>query len=376
MRDVPSVPQPRRELDNAEPSAPPAAPADAQFWVRHALVGLIVTLVTVGVVVLYARGLPNAAGRRLTTLVLAGAVTSTGMFVAVCRAVRRNRHLPLFYLWSFAMVGLILIGCQVDSAVPSPMTYLLFLPLLFGSLAYPWPAVLGLGLADMLGLLLLTRLSPAGTALPGVLLGSTALATLMATLAAHNRGARERALQTLTQRLEEQALHDGLAECLNWRGFDLALDKEVDRARRYGHPLSLLALDIDRLKEINDAGGHAAGDDAIRRVTHALQGVARNSDVVGRLGGDEFAMLLPETTVDAAAIVAERLHDVLRTARGALPVTVSIGVAGWSGMSASGPESLLRAADSALYAAKRTGRDRTVRSADAVTPTAPSTSVA
>jgi diguanylate cyclase (GGDEF)-like protein len=199
----------------------------------------------------------------------------------------------------------------------------------------------------------------------------------MATLAAHNRGARERSLRTLTQRLEELALHDGLAECLNWRGFDLALGKEVDRARRYGHPLSLLALDIDRLKEINDVGGHAAGDDALRGVARALERLARHSDVVGRRGGDGLAVLLPETSLDDAEAVAQRLHEALRAAHHAVPFTVSVGLAGWSGTMTSSPEALLRAADSALYAAKRAGRERTTRSGSATTSAAAaSTSVA
>jgi diguanylate cyclase (GGDEF)-like protein len=381
MSEASRVPLPRRAPDAAEPPAEAVAargtPDDARFWRGHALVGLVITYFTVGLVLQYVRERPAAEERFLSAVVVAAATTSTIMFVVIRRAVRRNRHLPVFYLWSVAMVVLVLFACGVDKGASSPLTYLVFLPLLFGSLAYPWPAVLGLGVMDLVGILVVTALSPPGAAVPELLLGATAMATLMATLAAHNRGARERALRTLTQRLEELALHDGLAECLNWRGFDLALGKEVDRARRYGHPLSLLALDIDRLKEINDVGGHAAGDDAIRRVARAMERIARHSDVVGRLGGDEFAMLLPETSLDDAEAVAQRLHEALRAAHHAVPVTVSVGLAGWSGTMTSSPEALLRAADSALYAAKRAGRERTTRSGSATTSAAAaSTSVA
>jgi diguanylate cyclase (GGDEF)-like protein len=354
------APLPRALDTRLEAPRPEAHPGEVAFWVRHALVGLIVTLVTVGLVLAHARGLPDDGVRRaLTALGLVAIATSLGASLAIPKAVRRNRHLPLFYAWSYATVGFVLLACKIDRGVDSPLTFLLFLPLLFGSLAYAWKAVLALGLVEVLGIAGLASLpGTASTSRLGLLVGSTALATMMATLAAQNHSARQRALEQLTERLEQQALHDGLARCLNWRGFDLALTAELSRAKRYEHPLALLALDIDHLKKINDLSGHAAGDAAIRHVAAAMLGLARTNDVVGRLGGDEFAMLLPETSLEDAASLARRLHEHLRTTPSP-PITVSIGLAGLHETGSLKPEDFLRAADSGLYAAKHGGRDRT-----------------
>ncbi len=190
--------------------------------------------------------------------------------------------------------------------------------------------------------------------------GSLALATLMAALSAKNREQQARELLALTALLEADANHDGLTRCVNRRGFDAALSVEVARAKRHARPLSLLLLDVDHLKQINDLRGHSAGDLALQQVATALQRHARHEDVAARLGGDEFALLAPDLPEAAAIGLANRLHAALQEQTAAAPVSVSIGVAGMSS-GITTPAELLRAADAAMYAEKTAGRNRTTR---------------
>src|SRR6185369_67413 len=138
-------------------------------------------------------------------------------------------------------------------------------------------------------------------------------------------------------------------------------EAEWSRFQRYQRPLSILAIDIDHFKSVNDRYGHAAGDEAIVSVADACQQGRRTSDVVGRFGGEEFVMLLPETDRAQAMIVAERLREavaahVLHVHKVQFKLTISIGVA-QATLSMSGIDALLRAADQALYQAKAEGRN-------------------
>lgn len=167
--------------------------------------------------------------------------------------------------------------------------------------------------------------------------------------------------------LRERALTDALTELPNRRYIDRRLGEEVARSGRYGTPLSLLIVDIDHLKEINDRHGHHTGDAAIRAVAQAVRQSCRSTDLVGRWAGDEFVLIAPATTADEALEVAGRIRDRVRLAplrRNGAPLTVSVGIADLERTGATIPESLWAAADLALYAAKRRGRDRSVAAAD------------
>ncbi|MFI5495126.1 GGDEF domain-containing protein [Actinoplanes sp. NPDC051859] len=168
---------------------------------------------------------------------------------------------------------------------------------------------------------------------------------------------RARVGRLLTE-LQRQALADPLTGLSNRRAFELALRDEVAQAVAGKSPLSMLAIDLDRFKQVNDTWGHAAGDEVLRTVADAMRTAARQDDVVARLGGDEFAVIVRGDSA-AAARVAERIRRTLAAAAdtpGGAP-TLSIGYATVPDH-ASDVSSLSAAADAALYEAKARGRDR------------------
>ena len=162
--------------------------------------------------------------------------------------------------------------------------------------------------------------------------------------------------------LEKLATVDSMTSLYNRRHFLALAGAEWSRFQRYQRPLSMLMIDIDHFKSVNDRYGHAVGDQAIISVATACQQNKRDSDVVGRLGGEEFAIFLPETDQAQAAIVAERIREsiaghVLSVHNIQFKLTISVGIAGATA-SMPGTDALLRAADQALYQAKSEGRNR------------------
>ena len=160
---------------------------------------------------------------------------------------------------------------------------------------------------------------------------------------------------------------DSLTELMNSRGFAVRLHAEVKRARRNREPLSLLFVDLDGLKSINDRDGHRAGSDAIRVVARVIRGELRAPDIAARWGGDEFTILAPNTDKTAAAFLAERIRTRIAEAGSERRLTASIGIATLPSdlpttKNASKIESsaLMRAADTALYEAKRQGKNAVV----------------
>ena len=155
----------------------------------------------------------------------------------------------------------------------------------------------------------------------------------------------------LLRRVEAIARTDEVTGLANRRAWDEELRRELERARRFEYALHVVMLDLDEFKEFNDAFGHPAGDRLLREIGTEWRLVARVTDLVARYGGDEFSVLLPNCDVESATRVVVRLQ-------GALPegVTCSAGLARWDG--ATSAEQLVARADSALYAAKRGGRNR------------------
>lgn len=160
--------------------------------------------------------------------------------------------------------------------------------------------------------------------------------------------------------LAEQSETDSLTRLLNARGFAARLQAELKRARRYREPLSLLFLDVDGLKDINDRHGHRAGSDALREVAGVIRSKLRESDTGARWGGDEFTIIAPKTTKAAATMVAERIRASIAHHVSEWRMTASIGIAtiDWSeGDVAYDAQTLLRDADAAMYEAKRRGKN-------------------
>jgi diguanylate cyclase (GGDEF)-like protein len=142
----------------------------------------------------------------------------------------------------------------------------------------------------------------------------------------------------------------------NMRHFTSALSQELERARRFERPLALLMIDVDHLRDVNTSGGHLAGDRALKAVAGALRKATREYDVAARFGGDEFCVLLPETDLEGALVVAERIRALVEQ-EGAQPaITVSVGVAALRGGDIT-PDDLLALADRAAYRAKFSGRN-------------------
>ncbi len=160
------------------------------------------------------------------------------------------------------------------------------------------------------------------------------------------------------ERLRALAIRDGLTGLFSRRHFDTRLAREQQRARRYGRSLSLLLVDIDRFKDVNDRFGHPVGDRVLQVIAGLIGGHTRETDLPVRYGGDELAVLLPDTDLDGARSAAEKLRGLVAARdwsdiAAGLSVTISGGVAAWSEAA-----DLLGAADRALYEAKHAGRDR------------------
>ncbi len=171
-------------------------------------------------------------------------------------------------------------------------------------------------------------------------------------------------LASLTGRLRELAMIDSLTGVLNRRAFLDHADGEWVRHQRHNHALSCAMVDVDGFKTINDTFGHAAGDAVLQHIGALLRATLRASDLPARLGGDEFAALMPETTLDGAVALGERLlarvqQRPLHVLDQSLATTLSIGVASAEGCNSL--EELIAKADRALYRAKKEGRARVVR---------------
>jgi diguanylate cyclase (GGDEF)-like protein len=205
----------------------------------------------------------------------------------------------------------------------------------------------------MLGVLAVASAAPDGAFSESDLGPLGTLADYAATAIANARLYAELQLQSIT---------DSLTGLSNRRNLFALAEREFQRAARFGRPLSAIMLDIDHFKRVNDTHGHAAGDQALAEVARRLRASVRNIDIVGRYGGEEFVLLLPETELAGAGLLAERLRLAIAaapvtTVAGPVPLTVSLGVAA-NRPAVADVAALINNADTALYAAKEAGRNR------------------
>lgn len=170
------------------------------------------------------------------------------------------------------------------------------------------------------------------------------------------------ALMIVHNRLSLLSITDGLTGVYNHRYFQEQLTVMFEKSRTSGAPFSLVFLDIDHFKGVNDGHGHSVGDRVLLELSNQLTGFVRASDVLARYGGEEFALILGNTTANEARDVAERIraHIAARPIVDDVRITLSLGVASHPLLGAATPAELLRRADEAAYRAKRTGRNRVV----------------
>ena len=169
--------------------------------------------------------------------------------------------------------------------------------------------------------------------------------------------------------IERMSITDDLTQVFNRRHFHTRLEEEIERARRYDHPLSLLLMDIDHFKAVNDRYGHQTGDEVLRTVAAIIRSKTRSADIVARYGGEEFVVLLPETKQETAKVTAEKLRTTIEQYpftpenRSSIHVTASFGVSclNLSDKNNTGiADRIVKMADDAMYQAKQEGRNRVV----------------
>jgi diguanylate cyclase (GGDEF)-like protein len=187
---------------------------------------------------------------------------------------------------------------------------------------------------------------------------------LMARLSVGERLTRQR------REIEKQAAHDPLTGLHNRRLFEERLNNEFERSKRYGRPMTVLMIDVDNFKNINDVHGHPCGDAVLKGVAQTIVDKTRKSDISARYGGEEFIVLLPEVALDGGVLAAEKLRQGIGalsfTPDSGAPfaATVSIGVASTSARRYTDGYSVVKDADLALYKAKGSGKNRVEFSGD------------
>jgi diguanylate cyclase (GGDEF)-like protein len=329
------------------------------FWLTHIRLGfgifLAETLVVIGYLVLT----PDGPHRRTLwgVAVISLLLALVGMSVAPIVA-RKPWCATYSVSWTALSAFGVAMVAILDSGMNSPLLLLLFLPLIFGTLMFT-PRAAGIcGVAALASVALVALTDHDLASSPGrtfLLSAAVAGASALTIIAAINRTHIEQHEAKLQAALADMAAIDELTGCAVRRVLRQRAEEEIARSVRDWRPLSLLLIDVDQFKSVNDTYGHVVGDHVLAGIGEVLRHNGRAFDVVSRIGGDEFALLLPDTDVLSAVEVAERIRRELPAAV-EVPVTLSIGVGGLD-RSTPTAEHLLDDADFALYQVKRAGRD-------------------
>jgi diguanylate cyclase (GGDEF)-like protein len=347
------------DFDALHADAGPSTEIQRAFWLRHMRIGFGVFLAETVMVMLYLMTTPDGMHRALLEVTVAGwfVIAIAGLFAAP-RLASAQWRVVFSASWTVASCVAVGLVATFDGGAESPLLYLLFLPIANAALAYS-PAVTaacGLSALGTMGVVDVTdpgigSSSEAALVLASVMVG----ATILSVASSINRTHRESRERVLSDQVAELAATDGLTRCAVHRVFHRRLEEEIGRSMRSNRPLSLLLIDVDNFKAVNDNYGHLVGDQVLASVGRVLLTETRSFEMVGRLGGDEFAVLLPETEPSAGAIVAERLRNAASRAV-TVPVTLSIGVSSLD-LATPTAERMLDDADFGLYQVKHAGRD-------------------
>jgi diguanylate cyclase (GGDEF)-like protein len=329
------------------------------FWLTHIRIGfgifLSETLVVIGYLMLTPDGLHRSILWAVAVFWLLLALV--GMLLAPTVASK-----PWCVAYSVTWTALSAFGVAIvallDGGMNSPILILLFLPLIYGTLMFT-PRAAGIcGVAAVASLALVALIDRGVASSPGrtfLLFAALTGASALTVAAAINRTHIEQHEAKLLAALADMAAIDELTGCAVRRVLCQRMEEEIARSLRSQSPLSLLMIDVDQFKSVNDTYGHVVGDHVLASIGAVLRHSSRAFDLVSRIGGDEFALLLPDTDVPSAVEVAERIRHELPAAV-EVSVTLSIGVGGLD-PSMPGAEHLLDSADFALYQVKRGGRD-------------------
>jgi diguanylate cyclase (GGDEF)-like protein len=327
-------------------------PTASGFAVRTAGVMLVVGGSLTAALAAAAHGAPGSVVADTRTQVIAASAAAVGLGMVLLLLRRRTPAPLLFAIPSVAVVLICLPALASHQAMPIGAILLVW-PILFAGYLMPERVA---WLTLWVALVVLTAVAVRIHTGAGSAQCAEVAASLVATyyVMVHLR----RHVNELVSALHREARTDPLTHLANRRAFDGFLDRELALYERHGDPLSLLVIDIDHFKRLNDRAGHPAGDAALVELAGILTGHVRRSDLVARIGGEEFAVLFTDCDTSQAQQRAHALRDAVATESGAWPhpITVSIGLATVPDNAGTAGQ-LITAADTALYSAKAAGRD-------------------
>ncbi len=292
----------------------------------------------------------------LALLFLVSAISVIGVYKMRQSIVRSRWRETLFLSWTLSDFAMLILGTLADGGTRSPLVLVFFMPVVFSATSYPLASVVAVGVVSILSFLSVALIAGGASAAYQVSFTFALLCTgAVSAWQAQNHKRQNRALATASRT-------DPLTSCLNRRGFQERAIAEIAALTRNGLGGAIVVLDIDKFKPINDAFGHAAGDELLCWVAATLQHEVRPGDAIGRLGGDEFAVLLAEIAPDDARSRATAISEAL-----AKRAPCSLGVALYP-EDGTHLETLIRRADTRLYGTRRTryGRERDATGAAAI----------
>ena len=317
--------------------------ADVRFLQRALRVGVLLTVVCCAFVAIYLLWTWSQPHRTAMFALAAGCTLGTLLLLALLppRVVKGRWRDVFFVSWSAAIIVVVAVFIALDGGLDaSPLVALTFLPLIFATVAYPPVPMRTVAGAILVTFLVMGIAEGDGAASTFVLVCSLAAAAAMCALISRLHHAQREELARVSRA-------DPLTDCLNRRGFQERLEAELAGAARHDRGVSLIVIDLDAFKAVNDREGHAAGDALLVWTVQQIVASVRPMDAVGRLGGDEFAVVLPGVLGAEAADVAARIEAALaeRTSASTGSATHPL-----DGLSAA---ELHAAADARLYQAKR-----------------------